>query len=373
MREIALKRITAPEVIACVAQKDEDPKLRAQALERLTDVQIIETVARTDADAENRRAALGKITNQRVLETIVRTDADDTVRMAAVERIADQALLESIARSDESGAVRLRAAEKLQNDDVRNAILLTDTDDENRLSAVKKLSDTDERLFDIAINDTAFNVHKAALEKISDTNALLQLLRKRSQYPMADYIIHKLDRDGLLSVIFSSAYGTGETASIAYERLLKKHEPDAELLSRIAACGATDKVRDLAKKKCKEIAFRPRLSESERGQKLLAALDGGSANAADIIMGVIPHDEDTIDTLLYLMEERGTENSIHGSKDPTGVGYGIFRAMKELYQKEPQLRKAMKERDLRSYDVAHFDYGSPSCHEDHAAIRFDFQ
>ncbi len=207
VRKGAVKNLTDQDVLAVIAITDSDPDVRRAAVENLTDQVVLAEIAKTDKDDWVRKTAIKKLTNQAVLAEIAKTDEKYDVRAAAVEKVTDQNALAEVAKNAKDSFIRCKAVDKLTEqklivDAVKTGIapdadagerfhwtlavrkltnqaLLTDLaknaeDSFIRCAAIRGLADQD-MLVDMAKNDSDADVREAAAWSLEDSHPLKQM------------------------------------------------------------------------------------------------------------------------------------------------------------------------------------------------------
>lgn len=113
-RRDAVERLRNQRMLAEVARKDENLKIRQRAVEKLCDSAALAEVALNEKDGYTRGIATKKLTDQTVLAEIARRDKNEFVRGEAVEKLTDQTVLAEIAHEDKSFDVVLAAIKSLE-------------------------------------------------------------------------------------------------------------------------------------------------------------------------------------------------------------------------------------------------------------------
>jgi len=108
-RRQAVEDVTDQAILAEVATKDIDDRVRLTAVDRLTDQVTLARLATEDKDGFVREAAVLRLSNQTVLKKLALKDRDARIRAAAVAGLTDQALLLQRANNDSDYGVRLTA------------------------------------------------------------------------------------------------------------------------------------------------------------------------------------------------------------------------------------------------------------------------
>jgi hypothetical protein len=128
-------------LLANIAKKDSDWRVRKVAVGRLTDQTLLADIAKKDSDQYVREGAVKKLTDQTALADIAKTDADSVVAYAALERIKDSQVLDSLARHEGAASdVRLLAAWQLTDKPLLSALAQNAADKRVRRVASSKFS-----------------------------------------------------------------------------------------------------------------------------------------------------------------------------------------------------------------------------------------
>ena len=122
---------------------------------------------------------------------IVEKDESFCVRVAAIHKISDMDLLLKIAKSHNDYNTRVVVYKKLNGKSIFDEI----TDENLTQSHMNLVNDLDNEKFlkDIAVNDSDFDVRKAALERICDEDVLADVVRESSDFEIRYSAMKKLN------------------------------------------------------------------------------------------------------------------------------------------------------------------------------------
>ncbi|MDR0534865.1 MAG: hypothetical protein LBG65_00665 [Puniceicoccales bacterium] len=279
-----MEKIADPQLLASLAREARSGNVRVTAAITLGDQALLADIARNGADASIRKRAVENLADQPVLAGIALNDRDESVRLEAARRVSDQALLASLAQDEKADeSVRIEAVSRLDDQRVLAAIAKAGGKDAEersvleplRLKALERL--TDQRaLADIAKNvageitfesrkddmrilqaalerisdqatlaDIAMSAHpsfafSAVLEKITDQEALVRLLKNNQAN---DEIVKKLTDQKLLAGIA----GGDDFEDVRMEAANRLTDPQA--LSGLARRGKDEGIALAAVKK----------------------------------------------------------------------------------------------------------------------------
>ncbi len=121
----ALRRLAHERAVALLtdtAMTDGDVGACEEALARLSDAKRLVTVAIGAAHASVRSAALARVTDERCLADIARQAHDPAVRLAAVGRIGDASLLRRVASAEGPAEIAQAALDRIENPEILHAI-----------------------------------------------------------------------------------------------------------------------------------------------------------------------------------------------------------------------------------------------------------
>jgi hypothetical protein len=123
--EEALRRLARERAVALLtdaAMSDGDVGACERALARLSDTKPLAAVAIGAAHPAVRSAALARVTDERCLADIARQGRDPATRLAAVGRITDASLLRRIASAEGPAEIAQAALERIENPEILHAI-----------------------------------------------------------------------------------------------------------------------------------------------------------------------------------------------------------------------------------------------------------
>ena len=201
IRRKAVEKINDQELIKKIAQTDEHEWVRSEAVRKLLDQKLIAEIAKNDKHWEPRQAAVQMLSEQKLLIEIARTDKEPSVRNSAVEKITDHNVLVMIAKSDEDSSVRKNATEKIIDQSVLIEIARKDNRFEVRIKAVANPHFNDQKILgEIAQNrNEDWQVRRAAVEKITDQELLVEILQKDESPSVRDAAKEKITDKKLLA------------------------------------------------------------------------------------------------------------------------------------------------------------------------------
>ena len=305
--------------------------------------------------------------SQNTLEIAALESPNWGLRKEAVSRLENRDLLKHIAESDENSSVRREAALKLDKEEMISA-LYKDSNDENVLLAVNAMQKGDPRLYDVFVKAGsglyASEIEKNAIRKITDKTLFLKMLQSDFVGPYIDYsdLMPELSREELLYVVLMSEEKYNSDS--VYEWMIKNGRYDENCLEQIAESAVSETAREKAKKKLYELELKNRLRKSAHGQALISAWERNDPSA---VADVLPHDEDTIDVLIYMLETR-TEVDLHNHD----IKPSIHHILLNIYKNEPELHPILKSKNLSRFNEEHDDRDFPTCHYDLPGYNFDF-
>ena len=146
VRRIAVAKLDDPSLLATIARTDSDPGLRElaaartagllaeivisdrdvgeclRALDTITEVRHLVTIATSASQSGLRRAALAKVSDEKALARIARNATDAALGLDALRRVVSPPLLRRIAGSSAPSEVALAALERLNDPETLRAI-----------------------------------------------------------------------------------------------------------------------------------------------------------------------------------------------------------------------------------------------------------
>ena len=170
-----VKMLKDQEVIAQIAKKDTDWRVRQIAIRKLESQDVLAKFALSDVDADIRKTAAETLTNQEVLAIVALCDRSTDVRKIAVNKLTSQEVLVMVTRSDVDAGVRLSAVRKLENQKALAKVALCDANEDVRKTAVDVLT-SQEVLAEVVLSGRFKSYQlNGALGKIIDQSLLFKI------------------------------------------------------------------------------------------------------------------------------------------------------------------------------------------------------
>ncbi|OAM90701.1 WD40 repeat domain-containing protein [Termitidicoccus mucosus] len=259
VRVAAARRVTDQALLASLAQNEKADKLvRAEAGLRLDDQRILAAIAKAGGkDAEERSVleplrlkALERLTDQRALADIAKNVAgeitfesrkdDQRILEATLERISDQAALADIAMSAHPTFAFPVVLEKITDQEALVRLLKNNQANDE---IVKKLTDQ-KLLAEIAGGDDFEHVRMEAANRLTDPQALFGLARRGKDEGIALAAVKKIADPQMLAEIAGDENASTNARLWALWRVA-----DRTLLAKIAKDTADERVRNAASEK----------------------------------------------------------------------------------------------------------------------------
>ena len=226
VRAAAFEKLTDQNVLAEVAKNAKNWQVRAVALEKVTDQNALAEVAKNAKDSFNRCKAVDKLTEQKLIVDVVKTgiapDADAGERFhwtLAVRKLTDQALLADLAKNAEDSFIRCAAIRGLADQDMLVDMAKNDSDADVREAAAWSLEDSHPlkqmKYAEVAKNEANPNERIKAVQKLTDINALIALLKTEKSKEVVEQITKRINEQNVLedipsfdSIDFNKHFGT---------------------------------------------------------------------------------------------------------------------------------------------------------------------
>jgi hypothetical protein len=215
----ATESIEKPELLLRIFRIAGDPKVRKAAVQNpnFTDQNLLAEIAQKDENSYVRLAAVEKLTNQSALSEIINKETDNSVRETAkrrytylcindLKKLTDQKILAEIAKKDENRDLRLAAVTNLTDQSLLLEIVKASDDLLLQEEAVNNPNFTDQSaLLDLAKSSAHLALRKAAIKKISEQAVLIELIKSSDYKDLHSTAIINITDQAVLKEILKSA------------------------------------------------------------------------------------------------------------------------------------------------------------------------
>ena len=210
VRETAIEKITDQALLADVAKNAKNWQVRAAVLDKITNQNALADVAKNAKGWRVRTTAIDKITDQNVLAGAVKTGIVETPEerfhwRLAVETLTDQALLADLAKNAEDSFIRCEAIRGLADQDMLVDMAKTDSDADVREAAARRLDDSHPlkqmKYAEVAKNEANPNERIKAVQKLTNINALITLLKTEKSKDVVEQITKRINEQNVLEDI----------------------------------------------------------------------------------------------------------------------------------------------------------------------------
>ncbi len=252
VRKAAIKRISDPVLLACLASEpDTDmPEATAQlAVSCITDMVVLKRLAMDKTlNLYVNSSAVSAIRNQKLL-TELATDTTCPARLAAILRLRDEYTLMKLAMEDSDPEVRKTAANRISNPADLAKLIASNPDTSLRRSLVENRVGDQKMLFNIAETNTDTRVRQLAITKIEDEDCIQHLLQTEPHEWLRAHLVEKMTDQTYLASIASDPHESNGSRFAAINRV----SDPAVLEEVITDTKAPEFVRQAAKDRLKEL------------------------------------------------------------------------------------------------------------------------
>lgn len=240
IRAQALEHINDQEVLKEMFRNEPPNGIQAQIIEKINDQDFL--VSLVNENGPYSANAARRIKNQKYFSALIQ-HANPEVRLIAVKKTEkkEQALLKKIVLSDDNHDIRMLALDKIEDREFLMGLIETAPKkmlkklhrriEECDIQAIKKMTDQEslKRIFSI---NSSKPVRKAALQKITDQDFLLDIIKTEPEF--AETVLHGIhDEEYLLGIALN------ETIDYSLrDRAYRRLESESSF-AEIAAKGGT--------------------------------------------------------------------------------------------------------------------------------------
>ena len=198
VRTIATSRITDPNILEELAHNAKYTDVRQLAYDKLgKEDYVFNEIAQFDKKGKNRLAAVREIEDELVLMDICINAKDQKVRLNAIERVENNQILAEILKntSDKKIINIIINKENFNNQEILSNICLDSTYDKFiRVEALNKLDSDNEIIKEIAFNEENEHVKLAAIEKLEESEDIIDLALNSSDSSSRLKATEKIDK-----------------------------------------------------------------------------------------------------------------------------------------------------------------------------------
>jgi hypothetical protein len=205
-RAAAVGRLEDVKLLSEIAQKDPDAGIREDAVDKLADhaeesQAVLARVAEKDKEERVRSAAAALVTDPKALERLLRTSRVASVRLHALQNLegkaVDPSLLLWVVEHDDDDEIRHEAASQIKDPKVLARLATSSSSSSVRASATARLNDQ-KLLGEIAVRDSDEWVYIAAIKALKDEAVVLDVVRRRRDEHVLELVARQTNSQAAL-------------------------------------------------------------------------------------------------------------------------------------------------------------------------------